>query len=47
MSIGMLCLGIWMILFAVFSFPQAQIGHHNEILGVLALVTGIMILVGR
>jgi hypothetical protein len=44
-NIGMLLLGIWLILWGVFSMVHVEAG--GIILAILAIITGIFILIGR
>ena len=48
MNVGMIILAIWLILHGIATFvPQLMTSPMNVILGVMAIVAGILILVGR
>lgn len=44
-SFGMILLGIWLILTGLSSF--VRLGIPNQAMGILALLAGILILIGR
>ena len=46
-SIGMLLLGIWLILTGLIALAGLSIPNSPIVLGLLALISGVLILVGR
>lgn len=46
-SIGMLCLAIWLVLTGLLSVFQVSFPSENIVLGLLALAAGILIVLGR
>jgi len=46
-NLGMLLLGIWLILTGALAFVQVTFAHTGLILSALAIVAGVLILLGR
>jgi hypothetical protein len=48
-NLGMLLLAVWLILFGLLtaSFFRLSFSHSGDVLAVLAIVTGIVLLLGR
>ena len=46
-NLGLLLLGIWLVLTGITAFAQISFVDMTPILGVLALVAGVLLLMGR
>ena len=46
-NIGFILLGIWLILTGILPFLKAGIPHTGALLSILAILAGVLILIGR
>jgi hypothetical protein len=47
-NLGMTLLAAWLILFGILSAPlNVSFGHSQDLLGLLAIVTGVLLFMGR